>query len=43
MEDEIEYLRKNHIWMLFDLPSKLKVVACKWVFKKNEGISGVGE
>jgi len=38
MEEEIESLRKNHTWMLVDLPRNLKEVASKWVFKKKEGI-----
>ncbi|OAE27396.1 hypothetical protein AXG93_2015s1240 [Marchantia polymorpha subsp. ruderalis] len=35
----MESLHKNQIWKLVRLPAHIKVVICKWVFKKNEGIS----
>jgi hypothetical protein len=42
--DEIESLQKNHSWELSRRPSGKKVVTCKWLFKKNEGLSpGGGE
>src|SRR4051812_8609125 len=41
MGEEIESLRKNQTWQLVSLPEGQKVVNCKWVFKKNEGIPGV--
>ena len=34
-------LRKNKTWILVDQPKKQKVVGCKWIFKKKEGIPGV--
>jgi len=43
MEEEIESLRKNHTLMLIDLPRNQKVVRCKWLFKKDEGILSVEE
>lgn len=39
MGDEIESLQKNHTWELARRPSGKKVVTCKWLFKKNEGLS----
>jgi len=41
MEEEIESMRKNPTWMFIDIPRNQKVVGCKWLFKKNEGILGV--
>ena len=41
MGEEIESLRKNQTWQLVSLPEGQKVVNCKWVFKKKEGIPGV--
>ena len=37
----MESLRKNKTWILVDQPKKQKVVGCKWIFKKKEGIPGV--
>lgn len=41
MQEEIESLRKNGTWDLVKLPKGKKVVRCKWLFKRKEGISGV--
>ena len=41
MSEEMESLRKNKTWILVDQPKKQKVVGCKWIFKKKEGIPGV--
>lgn len=39
MGEEMESLHKNQIWKLVRLPAHRKVVTCKWVFKKKEGMS----
>ncbi|KAG8492460.1 hypothetical protein CXB51_009588 [Gossypium anomalum] len=39
----MESLHKNRTWDLVQLPKGKKVVRCKWVFKKKEGIPGVEE
>ena len=41
MNEEMKSLRKNKTWILMDQPKKQKVVGCKWIFKKKEGIPGV--
>jgi transposase InsO family protein len=39
MGDEMESLHKNQTWELVRLPTERKIITCKWVFKKKEGIS----
>jgi len=41
MNEEIESLHQNKTWILVKPPSDKKVIGCKWVFKKKEGIPGV--
>src|ERR1044072_9168661 len=41
MTEEIESLHKNRTWVLVERPKAQKIVGCKWVFKKKEGIPGV--
>ena len=35
----MESLQKNQTWELVKLPADRKVVTCKWVFRKKEGMS----
>ncbi|CAM8911008.1 unnamed protein product [Rhodiola kirilowii] len=39
MGDGMESLHKNQTWGLVKRPKERKIVTCKWVFKKTEGIS----
>ena len=41
MNEKIESLQKNHTWQLVEKPKNQKIVGCKWVFKRKEGIIGV--
>jgi hypothetical protein len=41
MNEEIKSLHKNQIWELVKLPKGAKIVGCKWIFKKEEGIPSV--
>ena len=43
MHEEMEFPHKNGTWDLVKLPEEKKVVRCKWVFKRKEGILGVEE
>ncbi|GKF12211.1 retrotransposon protein, putative, ty1-copia subclass [Tanacetum coccineum] len=38
MKEEMDSLRKNKTWELVDHPAGQKLVSCKWLFKKKEGI-----
>ena len=43
MADEMRSLQKNQTWELVPRPKNQKVVACKWIYKRKEGILGVEE
>lgn len=39
MEEEMESLSKNSTWELVRLPLGRKIITCRWVFKRKEGIT----
>lgn len=39
MGDEMESLHKNKTWDLVQRPPERKIITCKWVFKKKEGMT----
>ena len=41
MNEEMQSFSKNKTWELVPLPKVVKLVGCKWVFKKKEGLPGV--
>ena len=41
MQEEMKSLHKNGTWDIVRLPKGKKVIYCKWVFKKKEGIAGI--
>ncbi|CAM8941031.1 unnamed protein product [Rhodiola kirilowii] len=41
MKEEMDSLMKNETWELVDRPKGQKLVGCKWIYKKKEGIPGV--
>ena len=41
MNEEMQSLAINNTWDLVQLPNGVKLVGCKWVFKKKKGIAGV--
>nr|KYP49839.1 Retrovirus-related Pol polyprotein from transposon TNT 1-94 [Cajanus cajan] len=41
MKEEMKSLHDNHTWKLIKKPLGFRVVNCKWLFKKKEGIQGV--
>ncbi|KAG9442249.1 hypothetical protein H6P81_018103 [Aristolochia fimbriata] len=41
MNEKMESLHKNQTWKLVKPPKGKKIMGCKWVFKRKEGIPGV--
>lgn len=41
MKEEMNSLKKNGTWILVEQPKNQKLVGCRWIFKRNEGIPGV--
>ena len=41
MEEEMTALKKNNTWKVVDKPKDQKMVRCKWMFKKKDGIPRV--
>lgn len=41
MNEEIESLYKNNIWVWVNKPDKAKLIGFKWILKKNDRIPGV--
>ena len=39
-DSEYEFLMKNKIWTLVELPSGRKPIGCKWIFKEKYGNDG---
>lgn len=40
MKEEMESLYKNQTWALVPPPNGQRIVGCKWIFRRKEGISG---
>ncbi|KAH9658263.1 Integrase catalytic domain-containing protein [Citrus sinensis] len=41
MQEEMDSLQRNKTWTLVPNPGNRKLISCKWIFKKNEGIPEV--
>ncbi|KAH9681558.1 CCHC-type domain-containing protein [Citrus sinensis] len=41
MQDEMESLQRNQTWTLIPNPGNKRLISCKWIFKRNEGIPDV--
>ena len=41
MDEEMKSLHDNHTWDLVKRPAGSKLVSCKWIFKRKQGIPGV--
>jgi hypothetical protein len=39
MQEEMQSLEKNGTWDVVRLPKQKKVVRCKWIFNRKEGLS----
>jgi hypothetical protein len=40
MKEEMEFMAKNQVWDLVDLPEKVVAIGCKWVYKTKRNASG---
>ena len=40
MKFELDSMYSNQIWDLVKAPNGIKLVSCKWVYKKKRGIDG---
>ena len=40
MKSEMESMKINKVWTLVDPPKEVKLVGCKWVFKRKRGTDG---
>ena len=38
MRSKMESMKINSIWTLIDLPKGIKLIGCKWIFKRKRGI-----
>ena len=36
MESEIESMRENQVWNLVDPPDGVKIIECKWIYKRRK-------
>ena len=41
MMEEMESLHRNETWVLVKRPKGIRIVGCKWVYRKKEGIPEV--
>jgi len=39
MDEEMQSLEKNSTWEVVPLPKQKKIISCKWIFKRKEGLS----
>ena len=39
MELKLESMYSNNVWTLVDLPQRVKLISCKWVYKGNRGVN----
>lgn len=42
VQEELESLHKNGTWRLVTPPIENRIVGCKWVYKKKEGLKNEG-
>ena len=40
MEEEIKSMKDNDVWELVELPSGVKPIGCKWIFKTKRDSQG---
>ena len=40
MNSEIESMYSNQVWELVEPPNGVKVIGCKWIYKRKRGTDG---
>ena len=40
MKTEMEFMYSNQVWTLVKTPNGVKLIGCKWVYKRKRGIDG---
>src|SRR5713101_5967839 len=40
MKSELDSMYSNYVWDLVKAPNGIKLVGCKWVYKRKRGIDG---
>ena len=40
MKSELNSMYSNQVWNLVKAPNDIKLVGCKWVYKRKRGIDG---
>ena len=40
MKVEMDWMYSNQVWTLVDLPANIKLIGCKWVYKRKRGPDG---
>ena len=40
MNEELDSIKKNNVWVLTDLPNGRKAIGCKWVLRKKFKVDG---
>ena len=40
MKSETESMKENQVWNLIDSPNGVRIIECKWIYKKKKDIDG---
>ena len=40
MDLEMEFMYINSVWELIDLPERVKLIECKWIYKRKKDSAG---
>ena len=40
IEVELQSMYSNQIWELIEVPKRIKLIQCKWIYKKKNRVGG---
>ena len=40
MNREMKFMYSNSVWTLVEAPKRVKLIRCKWIYKKKRGPDG---